>query len=105
MGDSRIYSTGLAQGGNPMHPAQSSTLPAQEARHGHFKKKVKSWAGMIAGRTGVLERSLSSKLTIVAFHRVNSLLAADPLTCSPAAFANFLRYFKIHFKVIPLKEQ
>jgi peptidoglycan/xylan/chitin deacetylase (PgdA/CDA1 family) len=61
--------------------------------------------GRMAGLTGAYERRFRSQMTIVAFHRVNDRLTGDPLTCSPAKFETFCRFFRQYFRVIPLAEQ
>jgi peptidoglycan/xylan/chitin deacetylase (PgdA/CDA1 family) len=70
-----------------------------------IRRQVKMVMGRMAGLTGAYERRFRSQMTIVAFHRVNDRLRGDPLTCSPAKFESFCRFFSRHFRVIPLAEQ
>ena len=70
-----------------------------------IRKRLKSAMGRVAGLTGAYERCFRSQMTIVAFHRVNDLLADDSLTCSPAKFETFCRFFRQHFRVVSLSEQ
>ena len=44
-------------------------------------------------------------MTIVAFHRVSDELAEDRLTCDWRKFEAFCRFFRDHFRVLPLSEQ
>jgi peptidoglycan/xylan/chitin deacetylase (PgdA/CDA1 family) len=70
-----------------------------------IRKRLKSVMGQVAGLTGAYERRFRSQMTIVAFHRVNDELAGDSLTCSPAKFEAFCKFFRQHFRVVPLSEQ
>jgi peptidoglycan/xylan/chitin deacetylase (PgdA/CDA1 family) len=70
-----------------------------------IRKRVKSVMGRFVGLTGAFERRFRSQMTIVAFHRVNDQLPGDSLTCSPAKFEAFCRFFRQHFRVVPLSEQ
>jgi peptidoglycan/xylan/chitin deacetylase (PgdA/CDA1 family) len=70
-----------------------------------IRRQVKVAMGRMAGFTGAYERRFRSQMTIVAFHRVNDRLTGDPLTCSSAKFEAFCRFFREHFRVIPLAEQ
>src|SRR5579863_8772744 len=70
-----------------------------------IRKLLKSVIGQVAGLTGAYERRFRSQMTIVAFHRVNDELAGDSLTCSPAKFEAFCKFFRQHFRVVPLLEQ
>jgi len=44
-------------------------------------------------------------MTIVAFHRVTSIIESDDLTCSPADFEEFCKFFAKYFRVMPLARQ
>jgi len=68
-------------------------------------KRVKGAIGHAAGFAGVFARGFRSKMVIVAFHRVNDGMPEDGLTCSSAKFEKFCRFFRTHFRVIPLWEQ
>src|ERR1700693_3674727 len=68
-------------------------------------KRVKGAIGHAAGFAGVFARGFRSKMVIVAFHRVNDGMPEDGLTCSSAKFEKFCRFFRSHFRVIPLWEQ
>src|ERR1700704_1763690 len=67
-----------------------------------IREHVKDVLGRLAGMTGLYTRRFRSQATIVAFHRVNDQLAADGLTCSSAKFEAFLKFFRKHFRVMPL---
>jgi peptidoglycan/xylan/chitin deacetylase (PgdA/CDA1 family) len=69
-----------------------------------WSSRVKAAFGRGVTTSGLLERSLRSKMTIVAFHRVNDELQ-DPLTCGSARFQEFCEFFRAHTRVIPLSEQ
>jgi peptidoglycan/xylan/chitin deacetylase (PgdA/CDA1 family) len=68
-------------------------------------KRVKGAIGRAAGFTGMFARGFRSKMTIVAFHRVNDCVPEDGLTFSPAKFEKFCEFFRSQFRVIPLSEQ
>jgi peptidoglycan/xylan/chitin deacetylase (PgdA/CDA1 family) len=62
--------------------------------------------GRAAGVSGAYARHFRSKMTIVAFHRVNDHLPGDDgLTCGTDKFNAFCQFFKKYFAVIPLSEQ
>ncbi len=62
--------------------------------------------GRAAGLFGAYGHNFRSKMTIVAFHRVNDDLPGDDgLTCGIDKFSAFCRFFKRYFSVIPLREQ
>jgi peptidoglycan/xylan/chitin deacetylase (PgdA/CDA1 family) len=44
-------------------------------------------------------------MIIVAFHRVNDALPEDGMTHSSSKFEEYCKFFRKHFKVIPLSEQ
>lgn len=44
-------------------------------------------------------------MIIVAFHRVSDQFREEDLTCSAARFEEFCRFFRNHFRVVPLSEQ
>jgi len=69
------------------------------------KKRLKSLMGRAADACGLLARDFSSKMVIVTFHRVNDQIDPDGITCTSATFETFCRFFKTHFKVLPLAEQ
>lgn len=69
------------------------------------KKPIKSMLGGLGGITGVYERKFRSKMTIVAFHRVNDVMEADALTCSAAKFEAFCKFFRKHFRVVSMAQQ
>jgi peptidoglycan/xylan/chitin deacetylase (PgdA/CDA1 family) len=69
-------------------------------------KKLKMVLGRAAGVSGAYARHFRSKMTIVAFHRVNDHLPGDDgLTCGTEKFSAFCQFFKKYFAVIPLPEQ
>ena len=69
------------------------------------KKTIKSMLGGLGGMTGVYERNFRTKMTIVAFHRVNDTMPGDGLTCSSAKFEAFCKFFRRYFRVVPFAEQ
>ncbi len=70
-----------------------------------FRKQLKSVLGRVAALTGAYGRCFRSQMTIVAFHRVNDQIVDDSLTCSTAKFEAFCRFFREHFRVLPLARQ
>jgi peptidoglycan/xylan/chitin deacetylase (PgdA/CDA1 family) len=70
-----------------------------------FSRRVKDAIGRVAGMSGVYARHFSSRMTVVAFHRVTDELAEDDLTCGSRKFENFCRFFQRHFRVLPFSEQ
>jgi peptidoglycan/xylan/chitin deacetylase (PgdA/CDA1 family) len=70
-----------------------------------IRKKLKTWLGHAAGMSGAYNRAFRTKLTIVAFHRVNNELSEDALTCTSRKFEAFCDFFRNHFRVISLSEQ
>jgi peptidoglycan/xylan/chitin deacetylase (PgdA/CDA1 family) len=70
-----------------------------------LRRQAKDALGRAAGITGTYARRFRSQMTVVAFHRVTDQLAADGLTCGPAKFEAFCRFFARHFRVLPLSEQ
>lgn len=69
-----------------------------------LKIRLKTILGRAADVTGICARRFGSVATIVAFHRVNDELPDDGLTCSGAKFESFCRFFREHFRVVPLSE-
>lgn len=69
------------------------------------KRLMKTIIGRVAGICGAYERAFGSSMVIVAFHRVSEQLAEDSLTCSPAKFEAFCRFFRRYARVVPLAEQ
>jgi peptidoglycan/xylan/chitin deacetylase (PgdA/CDA1 family) len=70
-----------------------------------IRKRAKDAIGRVAGLTGCYARRFRSQMTVVAFHRVTDELVADGLTCSPAKFEAFCKFFAKHFRVLALSEQ
>ncbi|HEX4049400.1 MAG TPA: polysaccharide deacetylase family protein [Steroidobacteraceae bacterium] len=70
-----------------------------------MKKRLKSALGHVAGSAGVYARRFRSRMTIVAFHRVNDWMETDGLTCSSAKFESFCKFFSDHFRIVPLSQQ
>lgn len=68
-------------------------------------KKIKSALGWAASAAGVYAHSFRSKMVVVAFHRVNDQMAEDGITCNSARFEQFCRFFRQHFRTVPLSEQ
>jgi peptidoglycan/xylan/chitin deacetylase (PgdA/CDA1 family) len=69
------------------------------------KRKMKSIIGRVAGFSGAYPRAFRSTMLSVAFHRINCTLAEDSLTCSPAKFEAFCKFFGKCARVVPLSEQ
>ena len=69
------------------------------------RQRVKEFLGRLADVTGIYARNFRSKMVIVTFHRVNDWMAEDPITCGTGRFEEFCRFFKRHFRVVPLSEQ
>lgn len=70
-----------------------------------IKKKIKGALGRVADAAGLLVPNFRSKLIVVTFHRVNDWMSEDGITCDSKKFETFCRYFRSHFKVVPLVEQ
>lgn len=70
-----------------------------------FAKRMKAKLGRAAIATGLFARGPRTKMTIVAFHRVNDELPEDGLTYTSAKFREFCEFFRDNFNVIPLSEQ
>lgn len=68
-------------------------------------KTIKGSIGHAAGAAGLFARAFRSKMIIMAFHRVRDDMPEDGLTCSSAKFEDFCRFFRTHFRVVPLSEQ
>jgi len=69
------------------------------------KKKIKSALGRAAEAAGMFARDFRSKMVVVTFHRVNDWMEEDAITCSPARFEAFCRFFQRHFRVVRLSDQ
>jgi peptidoglycan/xylan/chitin deacetylase (PgdA/CDA1 family) len=70
-----------------------------------FRNQLKSMLGRVAALTGAYGRCFRSQMTIVAFHRVNDQFVDDSLTCGIAKFEAFCKFFREHFRVLPLGQQ
>ena len=68
-------------------------------------KRVKAVIGHAAVRAGALAWCIRSKMIIVTFHRVRDDIPEDGLTCTSATFERLCKFFRAHFRVIPLAEQ
>jgi peptidoglycan/xylan/chitin deacetylase (PgdA/CDA1 family) len=68
-------------------------------------RKLKTMLGRAAGLSGAYARDFRSKMTIVAFHRINDDLPLDGLTLGSAKFEAFCRFFHKYFRVLPFSEQ
>ena len=69
-----------------------------------MKRRFKALLGWIAFHSGLYQRFFRNRAVIVLFHRVDDRHRGKPLTCTPAEFAAFLRFFRRFFCVVPLKE-
>ena len=69
------------------------------------RQRIKDLLGRLAEATGIYARDFRSKMVVVTFHRVNDWMAEDPITCGTSRFEEFCRFFKRHFRVVPLSEQ
>ena len=81
------------------------TVPVSSGRRIPARKRLKDALGRVAEAAGLYERRFRSRLVVVAFHRVNDWMAEDDITCSSSCFEEFCRFFKQHFRVVPLAEQ
>lgn len=70
-----------------------------------LNKLIKAAGGHAAATAGMYARDFSSKMVVIAFHRINDQLTNDGLTCSAAKFEAFCRFFRRYFKVLPFSEQ
>jgi peptidoglycan/xylan/chitin deacetylase (PgdA/CDA1 family) len=71
----------------------------------NLNKVVKAAGGHAAAAAGMYARDFSSKMVVIAFHRVNDQLPGDGLTCGGAKFEAFCRFFRRYFTVVPFSEQ
>lgn len=72
---------------------------------GNLNKNLKTAIGVAAGVTGIYARDFRSRMTVVAFHRVNDVLPEDGLTCTSEKFDAFCRFFSKYFRVVSMAEQ
>ncbi len=85
---------------------ESHSLSASEIIDiARMKKAIKSLVGSIAGAAGIYQHNFRSKMTIIAFHRVNDTLPSDGLTCDSAKFTAFCEFFRKYFRVVRFAEQ
>jgi peptidoglycan/xylan/chitin deacetylase (PgdA/CDA1 family) len=70
-----------------------------------MKKRVKAAMGRLAEFAGLYRRTFRSRMTVVAFHRVNDWMADDALTCGAFKFEAFCDFFARNFRVVPLVDQ
>ena len=71
----------------------------------NLNKLIKAAGGRAAAASGMYARDFSSRMVVIAFHRVSDQLPSDGLTCSGAKFEAFCRFFRRYFKVVPFSEQ
>lgn len=69
-----------------------------------MKDPVKRALGRSVFASNLARLLLKNSAVIVAFHRVQDGVDAEPLTIGVAAFERYCRFFKDHFKVEPLRE-
>jgi peptidoglycan/xylan/chitin deacetylase (PgdA/CDA1 family) len=67
-----------------------------------LRRSVKTVLGWAAGVGDRYVTELRSRAVVVAFHRIDSSLANDPIGCTPERFERFCRFFRRHFQVVPL---
>jgi peptidoglycan/xylan/chitin deacetylase (PgdA/CDA1 family) len=67
-----------------------------------FRTQVKDALGRLASVGGTYSRRFGSRVTIVAFHRVNDSLEPDGLTCDSERFEALCKFFHQHFRVVSL---
>ena len=67
-----------------------------------LRRSVKTVLGWAAGVSDRYVTDLRSRAVIVAFHRIDSSVADDPIGCAPERFERFCRFFGRHFQVVPL---
>ncbi len=70
-----------------------------------LRRSTKDVLGRIAGMAGLYSRRFSSQMTVVAFHRVTDVIETDGLTCAPAVFQEFCKFFVKYFDVVSLGQQ
>lgn len=70
-----------------------------------ISKGIKGALGRFAGAAGLYASNFSSKMVVVAFHRVNDNVPEDGLTCTSARFEEFCAFFQRYFRIVPLSEQ
>jgi peptidoglycan/xylan/chitin deacetylase (PgdA/CDA1 family) len=70
-----------------------------------LSKVVKSAIGGLAGALGLYRADFRNRAVVVAFHRVNDVLAEDGLTCGSEKFAAFCEFFGRYFRVVSFEEQ
>jgi peptidoglycan/xylan/chitin deacetylase (PgdA/CDA1 family) len=68
-----------------------------------IRRKIKAAIGRAVA--GLLARRYRSRMVIVAFHRVNDAMPEDRMTHGSAKFEAYCKFFREHFKVVPLSEQ
>jgi peptidoglycan/xylan/chitin deacetylase (PgdA/CDA1 family) len=71
---------------------------------GSVAAAVKTLAGWMIFRSGLHRRLLRGRAAIVVFHRVNDSYPDDPITCSPAEFERYVRFFATFFEVVSVTE-
>ncbi|MBF0507432.1 MAG: polysaccharide deacetylase family protein [Deltaproteobacteria bacterium] len=67
-----------------------------------IRKKLKAILWRSAGIPGLTQNILRRATVVVGFHRVVDGHRSSGLDCSPALFNDLCRFFRDHFRVIPL---
>ncbi len=69
-----------------------------------MKRRLKAMLGWIAFNSGLYQRFFRNRAVVVLFHRVDDRYRGNPISCTRAEFAAFLRFFRRFFRVVPLEE-
>jgi len=69
-----------------------------------MKRRLKAVFGWIAFHSGLYRRFFRNRAVVVLFHRVDDRYRGNPISCTRAQFAAFLRFFRRFFRVVSLGE-
>ena len=67
-----------------------------------MKQRLKHWLGFFLAKTSLYRRLLGNRAIVVLFHRVDSRLPGDHISCTEEEFAEWCPFFKQHFDVVSL---
>jgi len=68
------------------------------------KRWLKAVLGWIAFNSGLYRRFFRNRAVVVLFHRVDDRYRDNPISCTRAEFAAYLRFFRRFFRVLTLEE-
>jgi len=68
------------------------------------KRWLKAVLGWIAFHSGLYRRFFRNRAVVVLFHRVDDRYRDNPISCTRAEFAAYLRFFRRFFRVLTLEE-